>query len=344
MLCSYLLIQTTMIDKEFIFMGRTFYGDPSKTYQTNELSKHLIQQVSEYINTNNLHQWIMVDVGTGSWSLTITLAKIFPQATIYAVDNSPTALEECKRNIIRHECRNIVLCEGKYVDTISVSPDVIFASLPYGNEELLTPWNTMEHLSLFPSGSYFHSSWLPFASYDELIKSIVRKWRNVPLFIETGIMSQQLIANQLDQSIDRTYYQWNQEGFSTVKINFHTTPNVHQHLIYSAVVNRTPILENEWDILLKFLQDTVQTIDMKILIEPTIAFSHAKARTGLVGIITSHISFHYRTMEDINRWIKPFVQLDIYSCKRFDTEKAIKFLDIFRQASDVTTIVLDRSK
>lgn len=76
---------------------------------------------------------------------------------------------------------------------------------------------------------------------------------------------------------------------------------------------------------------------MQVLIAPRFAFTKDvnDARTGLIGIVTSHISFHYRTKEQ-------YVQLDIYSCKEFDKVLAISFLDSFRQAYDIQGLWVNR--
>ncbi len=110
---------------------------------------------------------------------------------------------------------------------------------------------------------------------------------------------------------------------------------IHHHLIYQAKVGRIDLGENAGEKLEKFLRDLVREIDMQILIEPTTKFSKNLAWTGLIGIITSHMSFHYWTIEQ-------YVQLDIYSCKKFDIHKAQKFLDKFWKASEQKILFINR--
>ena len=74
---------------------------------------------------------------------------------------------------------------------------------------------------------------------------------------------------------------------------------------------------------------------MRELVPAQFKFSHQKAWTGLLGIITSHVAFHYWTVEK-------YVQLDIYSCKAFDRQKTVDFLDRFWQARDTKTLFIDR--
>ncbi len=110
---------------------------------------------------------------------------------------------------------------------------------------------------------------------------------------------------------------------------------LHHHLIYQARVGRTDLDFNAEEILKKFMFDLLKEVDMKILITPQFKFSQQKAWTGIMGIVTSHISFHYWTVEQ-------YVQLDIYSCKAFDRKKAIAFLTHFWKASGVKTLFIDR--
>ena len=58
--------------------------------------------------------------------------------------------------------------------------------------------------------------------------------------------------------------------------------------------------------------------------------------TGLIGIITSHISFHYWTKEK-------YLQLDIYSCKEFNIEKTRKFLKDFWKSSEEKILFIERN-
>ena len=110
---------------------------------------------------------------------------------------------------------------------------------------------------------------------------------------------------------------------------------VHHHLIYQAEVGRNDLGEKGEETLKQFLYDLVKEIDMQVLISPQLKFSHQKAWSGIVGIGTSHISFHYWTIEK-------YVQLDVYSCKKFDREKTITFCNNFWKANDVKALFINR--
>ncbi len=110
---------------------------------------------------------------------------------------------------------------------------------------------------------------------------------------------------------------------------------VHHHLIYQAHVGNDELGADSAKVLEKFLYDLLNEVKMKCLIQAQLKFSHQKAWTGMVGIITSHITFHFWTIER-------YVQLDIYSCKQFDRQKAVNFLNNFCYASKVRALFIDR--
>ncbi len=110
---------------------------------------------------------------------------------------------------------------------------------------------------------------------------------------------------------------------------------VHHHLIYQAKVGNNELGADSEKVFEQFLYNLLDEVKMKCLIPVQLKFSNQKAWTGIVGIITSHIAFHFWTIEK-------YVQLDIYSCKPFEKQKAVKFLNNFWKASDVRVLFIDR--
>lgn len=108
----------------------------------------------------------------------------------------------------------------------------------------------------------------------------------------------------------------------------------HYHLLVQGRVGIEPGTLDEEDLLI-FLQDLLKAINMNCLIQPQVRLSHQNAWTGIMGIITSHIAFHY--------WVdEQYLQLDIYSCKNFDRIKTIKFLEKFWKMENSTVLFIDR--
>lgn len=72
----------------------------------------------------------IVDVGTGSGCLAITLKKEFPEINITALDISNDALEVCKNNAHRLNAE-INILHSDLLKSYQSRPDIIVANLPY---------------------------------------------------------------------------------------------------------------------------------------------------------------------------------------------------------------------
>lgn len=95
---------------------------------------------------------IILDVGTGSGCIAITIKKELPETKVYAVDISESALEIAKKNAKYHETEIIFnksdLLE-KVLDKTIPAPNLIVANLPYVDESW--DWLDKESLSHEPS-------------------------------------------------------------------------------------------------------------------------------------------------------------------------------------------------
>jgi len=208
------------ISNKFKFMWNEFFGAPSKVYQTLEISKYLINEVQANID----QYWYkkLIDIWTWSWSLAISIALSNKDMKILVTDNSIVALQEAEKNIKNLWCTNIENVHTNYVDNVNknFNPDIIIASLPYWNESYLTPWNTIDHLKIYPKWSYFHESWDPFWCYIEMLNSIVSKGWKTKILIETGILTEPLISSYLSkiENINWVYKIHDESWFSTTKI------------------------------------------------------------------------------------------------------------------------------
>ncbi|MBQ1373626.1 peptide chain release factor N(5)-glutamine methyltransferase [Candidatus Saccharibacteria bacterium] len=80
------------------------------------------------------HNPIILDVGTGSGCIAITLAKELPAATVYATDISTAALKIAQKNAAIHSApiRTVISDLLEKVNTTDMpTPDVLVANLPY---------------------------------------------------------------------------------------------------------------------------------------------------------------------------------------------------------------------
>ena len=73
----------------------------------------------------------VVDVGTGSGCLAVSLARHLPQATVYAVDLSNLALDVARRNVARHASDSVQLVCGDLLESFASGLDLVVANLPY---------------------------------------------------------------------------------------------------------------------------------------------------------------------------------------------------------------------
>ena len=73
---------------------------------------------------------IILDVGTGSGCIAITLALELPDSTIYASDISKKAIEIAQKNAAKHSA-SIITIISHLLDKVNFTPDVIVANLPY---------------------------------------------------------------------------------------------------------------------------------------------------------------------------------------------------------------------
>ena len=88
--------------------------------------------------------------------------------------------------------------------------------------------------------------------------------------------------------------------------------------------------------LISFLNNLIKEIDMQVLIDPQVQLGPF-GYTGIAGIVTSHIAFHYF-------YESKTLQLDIYSCKKYDVLKAIKYVDLFWHIVDAEITTIERDK
>jgi release factor glutamine methyltransferase len=78
----------------------------------------------------------IVDVGTGSGSIALALAKELPKAEIHAIDNSASALEIARANAVRHQLEaRIRFREGDLLAGFdNNSLDLVVSNPPYVGE------------------------------------------------------------------------------------------------------------------------------------------------------------------------------------------------------------------
>lgn len=112
------------------FCGQTFLCDKRAMVprpETEELVELLKSEVRSQKSDFNV-----IDVGTGSGVIALSLAKEFPQAEIYATDISEDALALAKENAARLGlAERVQLQKGDLLERLHERFDLIVANLPY---------------------------------------------------------------------------------------------------------------------------------------------------------------------------------------------------------------------
>ncbi|WP_286914762.1 peptide chain release factor N(5)-glutamine methyltransferase [Flavobacterium sp. UBA4197] len=120
------------IFEETEFFGLPFYVNENVLIprpETEELVEWILQSVSELPKEQPLK---ILDIGTGSGCIAVSLAKKLPQARVFAIDVSEKALEVARRNARQNQA-NVVFLHKNILET-SVLPeqfDIIVSNPPY---------------------------------------------------------------------------------------------------------------------------------------------------------------------------------------------------------------------
>ena len=120
---------------------------------------------------------LILDVGTGSGCIAITLKKELPNAQVYATDISESALKVAQKNAQNHDA-SISLIISHLLNNVKLTPNIIVANLPYVDETW--DWLDKEALSHEPKTAlYAEDHGL------KLIKELITQsiTRNIPRLI-----------------------------------------------------------------------------------------------------------------------------------------------------------------
>ncbi|MFD2209939.1 peptide chain release factor N(5)-glutamine methyltransferase [Virgibacillus halophilus] len=126
------------------FYGRRFSVNEAVLIPRQE-TEELIYHAISYLKGIVAHHpsCTIVDVGTGSGIIAITLALELPQTTVFATDISGAALEMAKKNAEQHGA-DITFLQGNFLEPIAnqaIKADLIVSNPPY------IAWSEAESLS-----------------------------------------------------------------------------------------------------------------------------------------------------------------------------------------------------
>ena len=121
---AYILGSRAFYDREFIVTPAVLIPRPE--------TEHLLEMALDFVKEGHSPVTV-VDVGTGSGALAITLAANAPQATVHAIDISPDALAIAKLNAQENEV-DIIFHQGNLLQPLidqEIRVDLVMANLPY---------------------------------------------------------------------------------------------------------------------------------------------------------------------------------------------------------------------
>ncbi|CAF3664830.1 unnamed protein product [Rotaria sordida] len=132
---------------------------------------HHVQQLYEH-NTNRQS---IIEIGTGSGCLSITLARLFPHWQIYACDISSSALRVARNNAYLHHCYNIQFHRGNLFNSEflqNISYNMIISNPPYISKEQISYCDP--GIFYEPSIALFVDSPLKF--YSQILHRAITGW------------------------------------------------------------------------------------------------------------------------------------------------------------------------
>lgn len=112
----------------------------------------------------------------------------------------------------------------------------------------------------------------------------------------------------------------------------------HRHMIVTAYCTDCPTSTEAGE---NWLRKLVDLVNMQILFDANAIYCEDLGNegvTGVVGLTTSHASFHSWHMAE-----KPFLTMDLYSCRDFDTDLVLQHLEEGFGATRTHFMVIDRN-
>ena len=193
------------------FFDRKFKID-RRVYVPNRETESLVKAVLEDVQFNSS----VLDVGTGSGVIAITIAKEKSGINVIGSDICPSALEVAIENARFHKI-DIPFFESFYVNDLKIEePSHIVADMPYGDERFTLPSIDVREFKHMPPHACFHPRGI-LKAYVELIDSIQRKGWKTKLFFETGRVGKEEVKEIIPEGLEWNYNQTENYSFTVVE-------------------------------------------------------------------------------------------------------------------------------
>lgn len=220
------------------FFSLDFFVDNRVLIPRND-TEILVEQV---LSITDIHEYTLIDVGTGSWAIPISILKNSNLPHALALDISPEALEVTKKNLQQHRLKQRLTIQQSNLLTalldkkdskIAEKNIIITANLPYikNGDFANMSKETIQHE---PHLALFGGQQTGFELYETLIFQIFElaklyKIEKILLFIEIGFDQKEIAETFLQQQkLPFTIYKDNNWIERCVKIIFDFTKNMIQ--------------------------------------------------------------------------------------------------------------------
>ena len=169
--------------REWDFYGETFFLNKNSLIPRQDTELMIDLAINQFDKDSRLN---ILDLGTGSGVIGITLSKLFPNSKITVTDISSKALQVANKNIKQHKLKNIHSIESDWFNNIKKNEkfDLIMTNPPYVSKDdphLINPELKFEPLNALVSADNGFSD--IFKIIDESPKFLKVDGR---LFIEHG--------------------------------------------------------------------------------------------------------------------------------------------------------------
>lgn len=183
------------------FYGREFSVNEHVLIPRMETEELILYVVNDMKKRQDLVEPTLVDVGTGSGIIAVTLAKELYGVKIYATDISRDALQMAKKNADFHQA-NITFYQGNFLQPIideDLNPEIIVANPPYiSAAEATTLTDTVRNFD--PALALFAEE-EGLAAYKEILQQVKSHIPNTKyIYFEIGY-NQNVSITKLTQSI-----------------------------------------------------------------------------------------------------------------------------------------------
>lgn len=185
------------------FMETELYID-ERVYPPTIETEFLVECAINELNKYKVKTPEVLDIGTGSGNIAISIARKFDKIDIIAIDKSNEALDLANENIEKFNIKSITLQESDLLKNINNkklnNPDLIVANLPYGSEDFLLESNPIESIKFMPTIAVFPTKGI-IGDYVDLVSEILKKEWNTVLLIEIGPITEDIITNEFPEKM-----------------------------------------------------------------------------------------------------------------------------------------------